>query len=97
VALCRETRLITRRFPTVKVNLEAIANKIKALIEHPFASLMQFLIFTAWIMAVLIAWTAIYRQLHFVTSFPFIRSATNSLDLVYSFLPLALLYFVPRR
>lgn len=81
----------------MKLDRERIVKWLNNVAAHPFASLLQLLVFSAWVMAVLLAWVTIYRQFNVSLSWPFIRSSSSGMELLLSFTPLALLYFIPRR
>jgi hypothetical protein len=71
--------------------------RFNAFLQQPVASVLSFVIATAWIMAAILAWVAIYRQINIVHAFPFIRPTNTGLELALSIAPLALLYWAPRR
>lgn len=74
-----------------------IIDRFNAFLQQPVASVLSFVIATAWIMAAVLAWVAIYRQINLVHTFPFIRPTNTGLELALSIAPLALLYWAPRR
>lgn len=81
----------------MNIDLKQLAAKIEGWLRQPIHSLMLLTVWTAWLMGAVMAWATLYRQIKTMPVFPFIATASNGLELVYAFLPAALLFWMPRR
>ena len=62
----------------------AIAHKLNTLLRSPVHSLLTLLMWTAFIMCVIIAWVTIFRQMNTQPVFPYIKTTSTGLELLYA-------------
>ena len=81
----------------MNIDLKQLAAKIENWLRQPIHSLMLLTVWTMWIMCATMAWSNLFRQIKFGPVFPFVATVDTGLNLIWAFVPAALLYFIPRR